>query len=40
MPADVTEDKNGEEGSFADLFEAYSSGMNEDIRVGDMLRGK
>ena len=29
-----------EEESFADLFEAYSAGMNENIQVGDRIRGR
>ncbi|MEJ2156089.1 MAG: 30S ribosomal protein S1 [Desulfobacteraceae bacterium] len=36
------DDPSGEEPeeSFAELFESYSSGMNEDIRVGDKIQGK
>jgi small subunit ribosomal protein S1 len=37
---DFVEEKNSKEGSFADLFEAYSNGMNEDLQLGDKLRGK
>ena len=40
MSKDVMEEKGSKEDSFADLFEAYSNGMNEDIQIGDMLRGK
>jgi small subunit ribosomal protein S1 len=29
-----------QEESFAELFESYSSGMNEDIQVGDKISGK
>jgi small subunit ribosomal protein S1 len=29
-----------QEESFADLFESYSKGMNEDLRVGDKLHGR
>ena len=29
----------GEE-SFAELFESYSAGMNENIQVGDRIRGR
>ena len=29
-----------EEESFADLFESYSAGMNDNIRVGDRIRGR
>lgn len=32
--------KPDEEQSFAALFEAYSSGMNENLRVGDRIRGE
>lgn len=31
---------DSEEGSFAELFESYSAGMSEDIRVGDKVSGK
>ncbi|MEJ2158047.1 MAG: 30S ribosomal protein S1 [Desulfobacteraceae bacterium] len=36
------DDPSGEEPeeSFAELFESYSAGMNEDIRVGDKVEGK
>jgi small subunit ribosomal protein S1 len=36
------DDPSGEEPeeSFAELFESYSAGMNEDIRVGDKIQGK
>ena len=38
---DDLDDKFPEEGeSFADLFEAYSTGMNENIQVGDRIRGR
>jgi small subunit ribosomal protein S1 len=30
----------GQEPSFAELFESYSAGMNDDIRVGDKIHGK
>ena len=39
IDSDETSQDQQEE-SFADLFEAYSSGMNEDIRVGDKISGK
>lgn len=29
-----------QEESFADLFESYSKGMNEDLRIGDKLHGR
>ena len=37
-PDDPSGDESEE--SFADLFESYSAGMNEDIRVGDKIQGK
>jgi small subunit ribosomal protein S1 len=38
---DVDKNESPEtEESFADLFESYSSGMNENIQVGDQIRGK
>ena len=40
MSEDFVEEKNSKEDSFADLFEAYSKGMNEDLQLGDKLRGK
>jgi len=33
-------DEELEEESFAGMFEAYSAGMNEDIRVGDKINGE
>ncbi|MBL7174024.1 MAG: S1 RNA-binding domain-containing protein, partial [Desulfobacteraceae bacterium] len=33
------EGQTDEEESFAELFEAYAEGMNEDIRVGDKVTG-
>jgi small subunit ribosomal protein S1 len=36
---DETPDEDQEE-SFAEMFESYSAGMNEDIRVGDKISGK
>ena len=47
MPDDILEEaareqpegQNDEEESFAELFESYSEGMNEDVRVGDKVRG-
>ena len=36
---DATENDEQEE-SFAELFESYTSGMSEDIRVGDKISGK
>jgi small subunit ribosomal protein S1 len=37
-PEDAPEDDQEE--SFAELFESYTAGMNEDIRVGDKIAGK
>lgn len=37
-PQDPSEEDQEE--SFADLFESYSAGMNEDIGVGDKIKGK
>jgi len=37
-PQDQPDDEQEE--SFADLFESYSAGMNEDIQVGDKIHGK
>jgi small subunit ribosomal protein S1 len=40
----VSEELNNENGveeeSFADLFESYSAGMNEDAQIGDKIRGE
>lgn len=38
IPEDPQEDEPEE--SFAELFESYTAGMNEDIRVGDKIAGK
>jgi small subunit ribosomal protein S1 len=41
MSDNFTDNTNeNEEESFADLFESYSAGMNEDIQVGDKVRGE
>ena len=32
--------KEDQEESFAELFESYSAGMKDDIRVGDKIHGK
>mgnify|MGYP000458784212 CR=1 FL=1 len=37
---DDLENETPEEESFADLFESYSAGMNDNIRVGDRIRGR
>ena len=33
------EEQTDEEESFAELFESYAEGMNEDVRVGDKVKG-
>jgi small subunit ribosomal protein S1 len=40
MSDDSEKTQPEEEESFADLFESYSSGMNENINVGDRIRGR
>lgn len=40
MTDDQAKENGVEEESFADLFESYSNGMNEDVRVGDRIRGE
>ena len=40
MSEDFMEEKNSKEDSFADLLEAYSDGMKEDLQLGDKLKGK
>lgn len=40
MSDETRDDKTSEEESFAELFEAYSEGVNEDVHVGDKIRGK
>lgn len=37
---DEFESESPEEESFADLFESYSAGMSDNIRVGDRIRGR
>ena len=40
MPENFSdEDTAGKEESFAELFEAYTTGMNEEIQVGDKIKG-
>lgn len=36
----LTDEENSEKESFADLFEAYTDGMNEDVGIGDKIKGK
>ena len=38
--AEETADAQSTEESFADLFEAYDNNMNDEIRVGDKIRGE
>jgi len=40
VPEDFVEENNGKEDSFAELLEAYSDGMQEDLQLGDKLKGK
>ena len=40
MSEDLNNENGVEEESFADLFESYSAGMNEDVRVGDKIQGE
>ena len=37
---ETLEEELDEEENFAGMFEAYSAGMNEDVRVGDKIRGE
>lgn len=39
-PNDESEAKEDREESFAELFESYSAGMREDIRIGDKIHGR
>ncbi len=40
MSEDLINEKGAEDESFADLLESYSAGMNEDVHVGDKVRGE
>ena len=40
MSDNFVDEKNPEEESFADLLESYSTGMNEDVQIGDKIRGE
>jgi small subunit ribosomal protein S1 len=40
MNVDIENEPPEEEESFADLFESYSAGMNDNIQVGDKIRGR
>ncbi len=35
-----SEENEDKEESFAEMFEAYAAGMNDDLRVGDKIRGR
>lgn len=37
---ELKDEKTSEEASFAELFEAYGEGVNEDVQVGDKIRGE
>jgi small subunit ribosomal protein S1 len=37
---DVINEEGAEDESFADLFESYSAGMNEDVQIGDKIQGE
>ena len=37
---EITDEKGSGEESFAELFEAYSEGVNEDVQVGDKIKGE
>jgi len=34
------ENQDNEDQSFAELFESYSSGMKDDLQIGDRITGK
>jgi small subunit ribosomal protein S1 len=36
----VIDEKDSEEESFADLLESYGAGMNEDVQLGDKIKGE
>lgn len=40
MSEELTNEEGVEEESFADLFESYSIGMNEEVQIGDKVRGE
>jgi hypothetical protein len=35
----VIDKEDSEEESFADLLESYGAGVNEDVQIGDKIRG-
>jgi small subunit ribosomal protein S1 len=40
MSDDINNEKENEEESFADLFESYSAGMQDDLKVGDKITAR
>ena len=40
MSDDLLDENNSKEESFAELFESYSAGMNEDVQIGDKISGE
>ena len=40
MSDEITDEKTSEEESFAELFESYGEGINEDVQVGDKISGE
>ena len=40
MSDDIVKEKEPEEESFADLFESYSAGMKDDLKVGDKVKAR
>ena len=40
MSEDLMDEKGAEDESFAELFESYSAGMNEDVQIGDKIQGE
>ena len=40
MSDELTDENASKEKSFAELFESYSEGLNEDVSVGDKIRGE
>ncbi len=40
MSDNVIDKEDSEEESFADLLESYNAGVNEDVQIGDKIRGE
>jgi len=40
MSDDLLDENDSKEESFAELFESYSAGMNEDVQIGDKISGE